>query len=282
MTRHLPRVDPGDPVSAETFNALIDAVNQLLGLSVAFPLEAHRTAGGMHLQLASWPQLKIVTLAEDLATRDFDKTANVLDYDAASALWRDTTGEASFTPQVIGSLTDRTDAGLYLQSERHLAYFDPESGRYVPIAPPGPHLAKAIGEIDQGEDGLVRVYQVEDDAEAESSQTLAVHNWMHPRVWDGSPCWIEFHPQSRRWYLTAAHSAKLLRGKQVGDLLTTDTTNQIDDLVALCGHFPIADSSTSVTAANLHAWEADDRADTLLAWNDASAGWEMVQVTCPQ
>jgi len=282
MASQLPRVRPGDPIRAATFNALVDAVNGLLGLTTAFPLEVQKTRGGIHLRIARLPMLRYVVLHEDVQPRQFDKPAGILDYDPGTTAWIDTTEESGYSDQAIDGFIDPADAGVYLQEERHPVLLEPESGRYIPLTPSGPHLAKADGNIDHSATGSVRIQRVDSEGEeTDAAITLSARNWLLPRVWDGAPCQIELHPQSRVWYVTRAFSATRLRGKLIGSLGSTDATATVDNLIPLDGHYPIDSPSTSVTAQNIHAWEADSGADVVVQWNDFDSQWEMVQVTCP-
>src|SRR5262249_20729458 len=160
------------------------------------------------------------------------RSGNVLDYDPDSGQWVDTTDADAFTPQSVVRLIDPHDAGAYLAGERHIVWFDPENGRCLPVAPPGPHLAKAAEAIANGASGELALFKVGDSGTGvEAAITLTAHNWSLTKVWEGAPCQVQFHLQSRRWYLVASHAATLLRGKQVGALLATDKTNDLDDLV---------------------------------------------------
>jgi hypothetical protein len=53
MTSRLRRVEPGEPITAAAFNALVDALNQALRITGAFPVEVRRHPGGTHIELVS-------------------------------------------------------------------------------------------------------------------------------------------------------------------------------------------------------------------------------------
>jgi hypothetical protein len=267
-------------------NQLIDAVNRSLGLTVAAPLELIRTPTGAHLRLAQSVVLRHVVLDEDIEPGDAARTGNVLDYDAAAGEFVDTTDESGFVSQTLDDLVDPHDAGLYLAGERRVGWFDPASGKLLPLGSPGPHLAKvnAAGGIGNGASGSFDIWHVSSGSEADSTLNLTAYNWTRPKLWDDAPCLLAFHAQSRRWYVADAYSATRIRGliKDSGGMASSDTTVNVDNLIALDGHYPIADASTVVIAANIHAWEADDNAKVILWWNDADEQWEIVNVTCPE
>jgi hypothetical protein len=49
------RVQPGEPISAATFNALVDAVNALLGMTAAGGIKLLKHPGGLHLAQSGNP-----------------------------------------------------------------------------------------------------------------------------------------------------------------------------------------------------------------------------------
>ncbi len=72
--------------------------------------------------------------------------------------------------------------------------------------------------------------------------------------------------------------ATMYFGLQVGALLTSDTTNGVDNLEAMNGD---ATTASSITANNRLGWAGDDNAKTYIGWNEANSDWDMIQVECP-
>lgn len=66
-------------------------------------------------------------------------------------------------------------------------------------------------------------------------------------------------------------------GQQVGALLSTDSTNGVDNLQALDGY----GGDSSLTADNGFDWDADDNGVTLVVWHGGDESWLMFQVQCP-
>lgn len=281
MPNQLSKVRIGDAITAEAFNALVDVAQQASHLSAAFPLVLERTPGGILLRLANQTHLKFVELQDDLAEGDTDRIGHVLDYDAATPQWVDTTTTEGYSPQQIDRLTDPLDAGLYLAGERRVVYFDRESGRHLPLAGPGPHLAKTSETIDQDSSGTVIVQKIDSEGEALSAELeLMAHNWSLPRVWANSPCFVALHPQSRRWYLTQAFSATLVLAtvNEASGVSSADATFDVDAVIPLNGAFP----DSSITGVqNTFQHEFDDNATVALAWNDQAHVWETIQGLCP-
>jgi hypothetical protein len=281
MANQLSKVRIGDAITAEAFNALVDVAQQTLHLAAAFPLVLERTPGGILLRLANQTHLKFVELQDDLAEGDTDRTGHVLDYNAATPQWVNTTTTAGYSPQQIERLTDPLDVGLYLAGERRVVYFDRESGRHLPLAGPGPHLAKTSETIDRDSSGTVIVQKIDSEGESETTELeLTAHNWSLPRVWTEVPCFVALHPQSRRWYLTQAFSATLVLAtvNEAGGVSDADMTFDVDSVVPLNGAFP---DSTIESVQNTFQYEFDDDATVALVWNDQTHAWETIQGLCP-
>ena len=281
MANHLSKVRIGDAITAEAFNVLVEAAQQALHFSAAFPLVLERTPGGILLRLANQTHLKFVELQDDLAEGDTDRVGHVLDYDAATPKWVDTTTDASYSPQQIERLTDPLDAGLYLAGERRVVYFDRESGRHLPLDGPGPHLAKTLAAIDRDSSGTVIVQKIDSEGESQATELeLTAHNWSLPRVWAEVPCFVLLHPQSRRWYLTQAFSATLVLAavNEASGVSEADATFDVDNVVPLNGSFP---DSAIEGVRNTFQHEFDDDATVALTWNDQTHEWETIQGLCP-
>jgi hypothetical protein len=281
MAHQLSKVRIGDWITAEAFNALVEAAQQSLHLSAAFPLVLERTPGGILLRLANQTHLKFVELEDDLAEGDTDRTGHVLDYDAATPQWVNTTTTTGYSPQLIERLTDPLDAGLYLAGERRVVYFDRESGRHLPLSGPGPHLAKTAESIDRDSSGTVIVQKINSEGESEATELeLTAYNWSLPRVWEEVPCFVALHPQSRRWYLTQAFSATLVLAavNAAGGVNETDATFDVNGVIPLNGSYP---DSMIEGVRNTFQHEFDDDATVALVWNDESHLWETIQGLCP-
>lgn len=168
-------------------------------LTAAAPLELRRHPGGSHVSLARQPALWLVQLTEDIAAAEANRAAAHLacDTEATGDPW--SPGE----PQ-IAELAD-PQQGLYLAGERHLAWFEPGSGRFVPVPGVLWHLGKAASTIDAHGTGNVRVWLVDDTPEhAESAHEVTVHDWLGIGAAIGEEVIVIEHLQSRRWYLLAA------------------------------------------------------------------------------
>jgi hypothetical protein len=281
MANHLKKVRIGDVITAEIFNELVEAAQQGLHLSAAFPLVLERNPGGVLLRLAHQTSVKFVELQADLAAGATAAPGNVLDFDPDEGEWVDTTSGGSFSPQSIEKIAEPHDAGLYLNGERRVVYFDRESGFYLPLSLPGPHLAVASEQIDRGESGLAVVRTVNEAGElAETELELTVWNWLLPRVWSDAPCTLMLHPQSRKWYLAQAYSATLVLANvsTSGGVTGMDAEFDVDEVLPLNGFFPET-TITSVRNTFQHEFEEDAR--VALVWNDTDLVWETWQGECP-
>ena len=281
MANHLSRVQAGDVVSAAGFNHLVDATRQNLHFTAAAPLVLERTPGGVLLRLAKQTSLKFVLLDEDVAAGDTDRAGHVLDYDPQAPAWLDTTVSPGFSPQEVDKVTDPFDTGLYLAGERRLVYFDRESGCYLPLDQPGPHLVVCTEDIDRGSSGTVTVQRIDSEGEVEdTSLELTAYNLHHCRIWADAPGMAVLHPQSRRWYLTQVHSATKLLAfvNESGGVTGADATFAVDGIIPLDGVFSETTIS-DVTNSFLHTF--DDDAQVALVWNESTLAWETWQGECP-
>lgn len=173
--------------------------NEPARLTAAAPLELRRHPGGSHVSLARQHALWLVQLTQDIAAAGSDRAAQHLacDPDAAGDPW------SAAAPQIDG-LAD-PQQGLYLAGERHLAWFEPGSGRFVPVPGVLWHLGKAASTIEPHGTGKVRVWLVGDAAaHAASTHEVTVHDWLGLGAAYGDEVIVVEHLQSRRWYLLAA------------------------------------------------------------------------------
>src|SRR4051812_611313 len=68
MAKQLRRARPGEIISAARFNELVDALNTVLSITAAFPLEVHSHTGGIHLALAVHEREAYVQLTGSLSS----------------------------------------------------------------------------------------------------------------------------------------------------------------------------------------------------------------------
>ncbi|MCE9555203.1 MAG: hypothetical protein K8T91_17780 [Planctomycetes bacterium] len=138
-------------------------------------------------------------MTEDIADSQANRTADHLacDTEATGDPW--SAGETQ-----IAELAD-PQQGLYLAGERHLAWFESGSGRFVPVPGVLWHLGKAASTIDAHGSGTVRVWLVDDTPEhVESAHEVTVYDWLGHSAAIGDEVIMIEHLQSRRWYLLAA------------------------------------------------------------------------------
>ena len=117
----LPRVQPGETITAAQFNALADAVRQLSHLTTAFPLEARRHAGGVHLSLAMLERDAVCELTGDLHVGG-SAPAKILAFDGTS--WVDAETAAIIVHDALATFE-------FLTGDRILIRFHRQSGRWL-------------------------------------------------------------------------------------------------------------------------------------------------------
>ena len=166
-------------------------------LTVAAPLELRRHGGGSHLSLTRQPALWLVELAEDMAAGQLDGSAAHLgcDPDASGDPW-------SVGGPQIAPLAD-PQQGLYLAGERHLAWFEAGSGRFIPVPSVLWHLGRAASTIEPGGSGTVDVWLVDNGEHAAAAREVTAYDWLGGGAAVGDKVVVFQHLQSRRWYLLA-------------------------------------------------------------------------------
>ncbi|MCE9545552.1 MAG: hypothetical protein K8T25_08550 [Planctomycetia bacterium] len=167
-------------------------------LTAAAPLEIRRHAAGTHVSLARQPQLWFVELAEDIQQHESARSAQHLACDSES-----TSDPWSADEPELPWLAD-PQAGLYLAGERHLAWFEPGSGRMIPTPGVLWHLGIVAETIEPGGSGRVAVWLVDADAlHAEASREITAYDWLGGGAASGDRVIVAQHLQSRRWYFVA-------------------------------------------------------------------------------
>lgn len=121
MPGRLRRVEPGEPVSAATFNALVDAVNQALRITAAFPLEVRRHPGGVHVSLSVMEREAVVQLTSTI-TSGGSGTARIQHFDGDD--WIDADTDAITIHDAIGTFEGNP-------GDRALVRFHRQSGQWI-------------------------------------------------------------------------------------------------------------------------------------------------------
>lgn len=117
----LPRVQPGETITAAHFNALADAVQRLSHVTAAFPLELRRHAGGVHLSLAMLDKDAVCELTGDLHVGS-SAPAEILAFDGAG--WVDAETSTIVVHDALGTFEFQT-------GDRILARFHRQSGKWI-------------------------------------------------------------------------------------------------------------------------------------------------------
>ncbi len=117
----LPRVQPGEAITAAHFNALAEAVRRMANITTAFPLEARRHAGGVHLSLAVMERDAVCELTSDLHAGG-SASAKILAFDGTS--WLDAETSTIVVHDALGTFE-------FTSGDRILARFHRQSGRWI-------------------------------------------------------------------------------------------------------------------------------------------------------
>ncbi|MDZ4781237.1 MAG: hypothetical protein SGJ19_13365 [Planctomycetia bacterium] len=117
----IPTVQPGETITAAQYNALAAAVRRLSHLTAAFPLEARRHAGGVHLSLAFLEREAICELTGDLHVGG-SASAKILDFDGVS--WVDADTSTVVVHDALGTFE-------FVSGDRVLVRFHRQSGKWI-------------------------------------------------------------------------------------------------------------------------------------------------------
>jgi hypothetical protein len=191
MSSKLRRVQPGEPITAAAFNALVDAVNRLGQVTAAFPLEVRRTPGGVHVSLAYTEHEALAELTAPLAPGG-SATARLLGWDGAAWLP---------TPAAEISLHDGLVALGGVPGDRVLARFHRQSGRWLVWQPYGwIRRGRLETELDPGGSANCLLFAGPPGGEVESGERLTVHEGLLEL--DDAPI-----PSGSRVFVALAHGA---------------------------------------------------------------------------
>jgi len=193
---NLRRVDPGEPITADWANALVDAIAALSRIVGVPPVQVQTGPGGTQIALPPLARFDLVELNDTIGPGDTDMQAERFAFDPASSdKWIDThqTLEHTADPQ----------RGLYLAGERHLTFFHPAAGQRIPIPGVQFHLGKLNGALAAGGSASVEVYKIASGSPADSTHSVTAHDWLLPAgasLVAGTPVYVLFHNQSKRFY----------------------------------------------------------------------------------
>lgn len=115
-------VATGDPITADWGNSLVRALQRVLRISAAAPLEARLDEGGINLSLSSWPRWELCELTTTL-TAGGQAQARLKTFNFSTSAWTDLTAEEI---TICDSLGDKSGA----VGRRAWIFFSPVSGRW--------------------------------------------------------------------------------------------------------------------------------------------------------
>lgn len=204
MFTDLKRLQAGERITSESFNALVDAVQLLRRTATSFPLEAHRSPAGLQISLAAQPKWELLELDDDIEAFDKDKRAKRLGYkpEEEEDKWTDIESDAK-------SVSD-AQAGAYLAGERRFCHFHPAAGRYVPVEAFQWHLGVLDDDLTSGGSATVSVWRMADDGSfADGNLDVTAHDWLLPegkKLPSGSRVVVQLLVHARKWIVTQAGS----------------------------------------------------------------------------
>jgi hypothetical protein len=206
------KVDPGEPITAEWANALVDAVLGLGRIIGVAPVQVQYSDSGIQISLPSLPRFDLVELKDTIKPGDVDKQAERFSFDpSATDKWIDAN-------QTLDHAAD-AERGLHLAGERHLTFFHPSAGQRIPLPGVQFHFGKLTETLAAGGSATAEVWKVSSGTPADSTCSVTAYDWLLPtggQLPSGTPVLLLFHLQSKRFYITASNSIGLVIGKSAG------------------------------------------------------------------
>ncbi len=217
----LRKVSPGEPISADWANALVDAVLGLARIVGVPPVAVQHSELGTQISIAHLPRFDLIELVDTIESLDVDKQAKQFRYDSGETdKWIDAnqTLEHTADPQ----------HGLYLAGERHLAMFHPAAGQRIPIPGVQFHFGKLAEDLSAGGSAEVNVYH-DSGAFTDSTYTVTAYDWRLPAggvVRATTPVQLLQHLQSKKWLVIGwgRLKARVIFGTLAADLTGLDST----------------------------------------------------------
>ncbi len=269
--RTLQKVTPGQPITADWANALVDAVNAMGRIVGVAPVQVQTTEAGTLINIAGLPRFDLVELNDTIESRDTNKQAERFAFDTdESDPWIDSgeTLEHTADPQ----------HGLYLAGERHLAFFHAGAGQRIPIPGVQFHFGKLTEALAAGGSAEVAVWRIDGGGDpADSTYTVTAYDWLLPpggELPSGTPVLLLFHLQSKRFYVAASNSIGLVIGKTDG-AIDKGASGTVKVYHGTAGSE--SDSGRTITASNLFADVADHK---WVAAAQINGQWYLVAAEC--
>ncbi len=199
MTITLPRLQPGDTITAEYLNRLASAIERVSKVRLG-AMHGFNTDAGISMASPQPPALTIIDLDEDIEADETDKTGSAVRYDTGSNIWEDTGRNET-------RITD-SRSSVHLTGERHAALWMPETGRFVIWPGVQWHLVKLKAELTNGSTAAARIWHVAaSGSEADTGIEITVRDWMlksSETVAIGKKGVAIQHAESLLWYLISA------------------------------------------------------------------------------
>jgi hypothetical protein len=265
------KVSPGEPITAEWANALVDAVLGLGRIVGVAPVQVQYSDFGIQISLPTLPRLDLVELQDTIEPGDTDKQVEQFSFDPADTdKWID-----------AGQTLDHTaDAqrGLYLAGERHLTFFHPSAGQRIPLPGVQFHLGKLAETLSSGGSANCAVWKISSGSPADSTHTVTAYDWLLPpggQLASGTPVVLLFHLQSKRFYVSSANSAGgMIIGKTSG-AIAKGSSGTVHVYNGTAGSE--SDSGSTLTAFNAFG---DVASGKWIAAAQINGSWYLIAAEC--
>ncbi len=267
----LRKVSPGEPITAEWANALVDAVLGLGRIVGVAPVQVQSSDAGIQISLPTLPRFDLVELQDTIEPGDIDKQAQRFAFDPADTnKWIDA--------HVTLDHTADAQRGLYLAGERHLTFFHSAAGQRIPLPGVQFHFGKLAETLTAGGSASCAVWKIASGSPADSTYTVTAYDWLLPpggQLAAGTPVVLLFHLQSKRFYVCSANSAGgMIVGKMAG-AIAKGSSGTVNVYHGAAGSE--TDSGSTITAYNAFG---DVAAGKWIAAAQINGTWYLIAAEC--
>lgn len=268
---NIQKVAPGEPITAEWANALVDAVLGLGRIVGVAPVQVQYSDVGVQISLASLPRFDLVELQDTIEPLDTDKQAKRLSFDPSETdPWID-------ADQTLDHTAD-PQQGLYLAGERHLTFFHAGAGQRIPLPGVQFHFGKLTGTLASGGSAAAEIWKVSSGSPADSTYSVTAYDWLLPpggELPSGTPVLLLFHLQSKRFYVSASNAGMgMVIGKTAG-AISKGASGTVNVYNGTAGSE--ASSGSAITAYNAFG---DVGAGKWVAAAQINGQWYLIAAEC--
>lgn len=275
------RVKPGEPVSAEQWNKLLEFVERLAGISMVGGHMLDGPGGPVFVPVND-PEIRFVELNE-IDGIPHDQAADDLhvDPDIASGTdpWIDFGTDSNFIMPPY--------AGVWLTGERSMVMRHSGAGKHVLLPFTQWHIAVLENELFEGSTATASIWELQASGEGDSNRTVTVYPWALPEnesISADKKVVVAQHRQSGRWYVVDWVREDVKEGVLDGSLSPATGAKTNPSTATLSVYEETAsgvhDSGANITVTNRMTEIATVAAGTWMVVRRVNGEWRPIAADC--